>query len=92
MRILARLVALSLVTLAAAASAVFIAFNSAGTQVSGLGLHFLVLPLGAWLIIFLLIGALLGWLLSLPAVARTSWRARRSERALKMQDNESSPQ
>ncbi|MDG0979793.1 MAG: lipopolysaccharide assembly protein LapA domain-containing protein [Halieaceae bacterium] len=90
MKIIRRLFAVSLVAVAAAASAVFVEFNPIETQISGLGLSFLILPLGAWLIIFLLVGVLLGWLLSLPSVARISWRAQRSERALKKQANEKS--
>jgi uncharacterized integral membrane protein len=89
MKILRRLLAFCVIAVAAAASAVFIEFNSAPTQISGLGLKFLTLPLGAWLILFLLVGVLLGWLLSLPSVARVSWRAKRSERALQKQANES---
>ena len=89
MKIIRRLLAVCLVVVAAAVSAVFIEVNPADTQISGLGLKFLVLPLGAWLIIFLLAGVLLGWLLSLPSVARMSWRAQRSERALKKQADES---
>ena len=89
MRIFTRLLAFLFVAAAAAAAAIFIEFNPTDTQINGLGLNFLILPLGAWLILFLLIGVLLGWLLSLPAVARISWRAQRSERALKKQVNES---
>jgi uncharacterized membrane protein YciS (DUF1049 family) len=89
MKIIRRLLAFCLVAVAAAGAAVFIEFNPTETQVSGLGLGFLVLPLGAWLIIFLLAGVVLGWVLSLPVVARVSWRAQRSARALKKQTNES---
>lgn len=89
MKILRRLLGFCFIAFAAAVSAVFIEVNPTDTQISGLGLKFLVLPLGAWLIIFLLTGVLLGWLLSLPAVARISWRAQRSERALKRQADES---
>lgn len=89
MKIIRRLIGFCFIAVAAAVSAVFIEVNPADTQISGLGLKFLVLPLGAWLIIFLLTGVLLGWLLSLPAVARISWRAQRSERALKRQADES---
>lgn len=89
MKIIMRLLAFIVIAVAAAASAVFIEFNPTDTQISGLGLHFLILPLGAWLILFLLVGVLLGWLLSLSSLARISWRAQRSERALKKQANES---
>ena len=92
MKVLARLLAFALLTVAALTAAMFIEVNSAETQLNGLGLHFLILPLGAWLIIFLLIGVLLGWVLSLPAVARLSWRAQRNERALKKHVDESTRQ
>lgn len=90
MKLIQRLLAFCFIAVAAAASAVFIEVNPADTQISGLGLKSLVLPLGAWLIVFLLAGVLLGWLLSLPSVARISWRAQRSERALKKQTDETS--
>ncbi len=89
MKIIRRFLAFFLIAVAAGAAAVFIEVNPADTQINGLGLNFLILPLGAWLIVFLLIGVLLGWLLSLPSVARISWRAQRSERALKKRADES---
>ena len=78
MKLLGRVTGILYVVACAILSVVFVELNPDETELA-LGTIRFSLPLGAWLVLFFVFGAVFTWLVTLPLVVRIRWRLKRLE-------------